>query len=823
MKPHIITRVIDVNAANIDSTTQIVGIEILSYSKYAISRSRSVNVCPVCLDTETTTIEIDGINHSFIYIYQIQVGTITLLMRSRNILLTLLSAIIATAETNKAYIYCGIANIKYEWSFLCRDFYDFLGAEVNTFLDPFCPLKAELGKLIIVDLCKISGSSLAKIGKDYCTTQKLKEDEDDPDTGRKAFDYKKIRNSLTPLTDDERQYCINDVVVGAEYLIYLHDKYTAKGKKIPNTATGVPRSLMIEKAYETNDKGNYIHQDTFEEIRSYDCFPVSYKDYEFDMNYLFRGGYTHGNAYYVGEVLHNVEHVDYTSDYPAVMLQEKFATTFSEKLVYNNKVINCKNLMSERGLNKLLTLEEDVAFECVCEFYNLEATTTHSVESIDKAIESDAENAIIDNGRIRKINRLRVALTEHDYNVYKNFYRWDDMKVLNLKAGIKKKLPSYVIEVIVEAYIAKKILKDQKLSYVEEKKVVNSCYGCTVQRINIESCRDIVIDDNIVNVKYPFPWEYLDLSKKKNLQYFSFITDNVCKKYGWQNKRDNVLKCVEKVYKGFNNPEEEKKMRTNQTYESIRNMVCQKLKQRAYGEDVRPSKRKGKLKNPKILAYHWGVYVTSIARRRLLDMVYDIETMAKTHGFKPVVVYCDTDSMFLNCHQSDLCWQLTKELIDTYNAKTLKHNIDSLRQYNADGKLDDIGQFDWEATCTHFKQLGAKRYLQRFYDKKKGDYVIEATIAGLNKKDFTAKVNNDDKRKTIDDKFDFFAHGMAFDATETSKLTPRYFTSEYSALVTDDEGNSEVMHERSGQALNDTPFEMTVSMSLLKSIMPRIG
>lgn len=819
MRPHIVTKVIDVHAVNVSAVIKSIESEILTYPKYAYRKNKSVNICPMCLDTETTTVDINGVKHSFVYIYQLQIGSITLLMRTRDILLAILSAVMALADTHKFYIYCGIANIKYEWSFLCRDFADICGAEVNTYLDPFCPLTASLGRIVVVDICKISGSSLAKIGKDYCTTQKLKED--DPATGREAFDYSKIRNSITKLTDDERAYCINDVVVGAEYLMFLHAKYTCNGKKIPVTSTGVPRGMMCERAYETDDMGNYIHQGVFDDIRSFNCFPQNYKDYEFDMRYLFRGGYTHGNAYYVGDVLHDVEHVDYTSDYPAVMLQEKFATSFAEKVIYGNKVINCANLKSEQGLNKLLTLQEDVAFECVCEFYDLEATTYHSIESIDKAIDCDKDNAIIDNGRIRKISRLKVALTEHDYHIYKRYYKWSDMVVHSLKAGIKTKLPSYVLEVVTEAYIAKAILKEQKLPYVEEKKVVNSAYGCTVQRINIESFRDLIINDSVINVKYPFPWTYLDLSKSNNKKSFDDIVSCVCDKYNWHNVKANAVKCLEKVYKGFNDPETEKKMLSNKTYEDIRDIVIDKLKQRAYRENVRPSKIKGKVRAPKFLAYHWGVYITSIARRRLLDMVADIEEMAKQHGFKPIVVYCDTDSMFLNCHQSDDCWRLTKELIDKYNAKTLQYNINYLRQYNADGKLDDIGQFDWEPACTHFKQLGAKRYLQRFWDNKKQKHIIEATIAGLNKKDFSDKVNA--HFVAIADTFDFFANGMTFNELETSKLTPKYFTSAYSAVVTDDDGNTETMYERCGQALNDTPFEMTVSESLIKLMTPRVG
>jgi hypothetical protein len=158
--------------------------------------------------------------------------------------------------------------------------------------------------------------------------------------------------------------------------------------------------------------------------------------------------------------------------------------------------------------------------------------------------------------------------------------------------------------------------------------------------------------------------------------------------------------------------------------------------------------------------------------------------------------------------------------------------------------LDDLGLFDWETKATHFKQLGAKRYLQRYRAKVKKKrytikcisktehsmithtkkiyykprYIIEATVAGLNKNDFTKKV----QKKTVEETFNFFTHGMFLDELETNKLIPSIIPHPYSCKVTDDFGNTEIMHERCGQVLKHTSFRMVMTGALLDKLH-RVG
>ena len=252
----------------------------------------------------------------------------------------------------------------------------------------------------------------------------------------------------------------------------------------------------------------------------------------------------------------------------------------------------------------------------------------------------------------------------------------------------------------------------------------------------------------------------------------------------------------------------------------------------------------------KMLSPWFGIWCTAYARSRLIEMITTLESFQNENSDiapLPIVVYYDTDSLFLNCHQTEDCYRSVKAIINNYNATIEQFNETHLKQYDNTGLLNDLGQFDWETTATHFKQLGAKRYLQRFHNKVKMHrykirsvtpsadptmlthakriyarerYTIEATIAGLNKADFTRKVNQ--SGKTIKEKFDFFTHGMFFSELETSKLVPSYNFKSYSATVTDDFGNTEIMSERCGQVLKPTSFKLTMFGLLLAKII-RVG
>lgn len=817
-KHHIKPIVINLFNSNYNDTAVKIAEEIEKYSIYSIGRT-NITTCPVCFDTETTTFN----EMAFIYIYQIQIGKYCILIREKSLFLKLLKEVHYICDDLSCEIIMGIANVKYEWSFLCKDFMFLfkneeteIKSQVKTFLEPYTPLTSNIGNIRIIDILKISGSNLAKTAEDYCTTQKMVGD----------LDYKKIRNSKTKLTEKELKYCINDVVIGAEYLMYLHEQYTYIGKRIPLTSTGIVRNLMSEEAYlidgdkqiTKNDRlvSKFVYEEVLEKIKN--GFPKKYSDYSKIMDKLYRGGVTHGNAFYAGEVLCEIDHIDYTSDYPACMLQYKYPVEFKDDvLIYNGKKITISKYENEEGLKKLLKYEDDLAFYATFTFKNLRSKYDHSLESISKTVSYSEDDCVIDNGRILRAKEVVVMLTEQDLISYKAWYVWDSFEVSNLCIGIKEELPWYVIKAIIESYCDKKRLKDEGKPYAAEKAILNSVYGCTVQRIDIEECRDDYNGEQIRHIKSPVPFEYLNLKNKNNSRYFDYIIQKLQKKYsyGLGDKEDNLRKAVAKVYNDIYNGNP---IINSEKYLNIYNVIVEKLQQRKYSEVVNGVGSRIKDRNKtKMLSCFWGIWVTAYARRRLICMTSQLEEYAIEHDLKPVVVYYDTDSLFINT-QGD---KNIIKIVEDYNNETQKFNVDNLRIYENSGLLDDIGLFTFEPQCTHFKQLGAKRYVQRFYNKKTKKYIIEATIAGLNKKDFSKKVNK--IRGDINKKFEVFSDGMIFNENECSKLTPTYINHSYSARVTDKYGNTEIMREQCGQVLKETSFEMTLCAFIAEKCKKRVG
>ena len=79
MKPHINPIVIDISDDNIMQVMTDVIAECNKYSAYPIGK-KHISIVPICLDTETTTIEKDGEQYAFTWIYQIQIGKYCLLI-----------------------------------------------------------------------------------------------------------------------------------------------------------------------------------------------------------------------------------------------------------------------------------------------------------------------------------------------------------------------------------------------------------------------------------------------------------------------------------------------------------------------------------------------------------------------------------------------------------------------------------------------------------------------------------------------------------------------------------------------------------------------
>lgn len=128
------------------------------------------------------------------------------------------------------------------------------------------------------------------------------------------------------------------------------------------------------------------------------------------------------------------------------------------------------------------------------------------------------------------------------------------------------------------------------------------------------------------------------------------------------------------------------------------------------------------------LAFQWGVWITSYARRELQEM---IDLIGED------VVYCDTDSVkFLNVekHIKD---------IKKYNS-ILIEKIEELEMQPfaiRDNKKFYMGIFEIEKTAAFFKTFGAKKYIS-IYRKSEHRYTSKITVAGCSKKHGTEYIES---------------------------------------------------------------------------------
>lgn len=694
--------------------------QLFVYSQH----TKYIRIC-AGFDIETTRID----KYAFMYHWQLSFNDDDLLCRTWADFEFLIDALQKWLEPKKAVLILWVANMGHEFSFLCRRFRwkKIFARESHS------PLTARTGRVEFRECLSISGQGgLANLAKNYCKTQKLRGD----------LDYNVIRNSQTVLEPEtELQYCINDTRILAEWAQYIFTQYSDNKKDIPLTATSIVRN-DIKQAVELTG--------AIEKIRDavYSLYPTR-QTYNFIMQYLFRGGYTHANIWYTCVKWENTIGVDFTSSYPAVMLHCYYPMSpFNE---------------CECGCNGKEITDSKLETNCmwiVVDIEKIEQITSHAIESKHKLIACD--HAEFDNGRLTKADRIQVALTEIDYKVYTMFYKWEKITVIKSLCAVRGKLPNYVLNPLKNYYTLKQELKrkglDSTIEYKNAKARLNSFYGCMVTRLTFIEHR--------YNQDEPFI------------------------------KDDEIIDTGE-----------------------------------WYTEET--TKTYSKLVDKQILSPYWGIYVTAHARYRLLSMVakMDCDTLHNS------VIYCDTDSIYFDDTPEN------RKLIAEYNAEIAELNKDLPPEFY------DIGFFDWvdktkdgNPVTYQFETLGAKRYI-KYYNEH-----AEVVVSGMRKGTFERKImrtfasdnsypifekyrddNGQDKKRRIGyvdigDLFTLFTDNFLLQCDESDKLASIYAHDAYEMQVTDEQGHTEIMREKSGVALYPIPFKIKMEQEyilLLQEIMEK--
>lgn len=251
-----------------------------------------------------------------------------------------------------------------------------------------------------------------------------------------SWDYEKIRNQDTPLSDNELHYAECDTLAGVECLDALATQLHKKVYSLPYTATGIVREECRKRGKKNKAHDNFVHQ------------AIDFEQY-MQLQNVFHGGYTHGSRDHVNQTITGkIEAYDFASSYPYEMLVEKYpcekftpcddGLTIQDILKYSNEYAFYFELVA--GDVKLTDLAEQMP-----------------VLQASKCIQSI--NAIDDNGRILKAAYIDIWLNEQDLILINEQYMFGVYRLRNVQCAAKDYLPRWFRDFVFEKFKAKCELK----------------------------------------------------------------------------------------------------------------------------------------------------------------------------------------------------------------------------------------------------------------------------------------------------------------------------------------------------------------------------
>lgn len=206
----------------------------------------------------------------------------------------------------------------------------------------------------------------------------------------------------------------------------------------------------------------------------------------------------------------------------------------------------------------------------------------------------------------------------------------------------------------------------------------------------------------------------------------------------------------------------------------------------------------------RFLFYPWGVYITAYAR-------YAVWTGIIACG--PDYLYCDTDSIKIRNAEK------YRGYFDKYNAWITAKLTAMCNHYDIDpaklspltneGVPKPLGVWDFDGHYKRFKTLGAKRYLLEYStDLRNGKDVgkIKSTVAGLSKKEALDYMLNTWGRDGI---FEHFSEDLEIPGEHTGKQTHYYCDTPLNCTLTDYNGITAEVHEKSYIHLEAAPYSLS--------------
>ncbi len=298
----------------------------------------------------------------------------------------------------------------------------------------------------------LTNMNLDTFTKKMGVTHKLSGDE---------FNYNKKRYPWTALTDKELEYCVTDVKALVEALkVY----YAIEGDNfytIPFTSTGFVRR-DVKRAMR-----HYNRQDLLNMQPDYDVYCL--------LSEAFRGGNTHANRYYAGQIMEHITSYDRVSSYPDVQINELFPMS---------SWIREENVTADRAC-RIIFKHKRAALMRVG-FRNIRLKNPlWGCPYIPKHKCRNLGRHYNDNGRILWAEWLEISIADPDFDIIIQEYDYDSITFYDFYHCRYGRLPKPLREEIQKFYRDKTELKGvegQELFYMLQKAKLNSIYGMSCQR-----------------------------------------------------------------------------------------------------------------------------------------------------------------------------------------------------------------------------------------------------------------------------------------------------------------------------------------------------
>lgn len=414
---------------------------------------------PCAFDIETTSfISYNGEKTAVMYEWTLGINGLVIIGRTWDEFLKCIEKLIEclSISLNKRLVIY-VHNLSYEFQFICKRF----EWEKVFAIDNRKPVYATtIDGIEFRCSYLLSGYALAKLAQNL-TTVKIEKLVGD-------LDYSLMRHSETPLTVKEKGYCVNDVKI---VMAYIYERIQLDGgiTRIPLTKTGYVRQYCRRECFKNEKSKKYRkNREYYDLMNELIIEPEEYKQ----LKRAFQGGFTHANPFYSGKEVENVGSDDFTSSYPCVMVAEMFPMSKAEIVEIKSKE----------------DLEYNLKYYCClfdAEFINIDSKVLFdNYISISRCW--DVEKPVVNNGRLVSAKKIRITLTEQDYNIIKVFYKSEHFGVSNFRRYKKSYLPTPLVKSILKLYSDKTTLKGvdgKEVEYLQSKEQLNSCYGMMVTDI----------------------------------------------------------------------------------------------------------------------------------------------------------------------------------------------------------------------------------------------------------------------------------------------------------------------------------------------------